>query len=229
MKKLKRLLIIPARGGSQRIKNKNIKKFKNQPIIFYTINNALKSNLFNKIHVSTDSNAVKKIVRKKKIKIDFMRPKKLSDNKTPLFDVYNFVVNKYKQRGFLFDEIWAIMPCAPNLEAKDLKKISIFFRKQKVKRPVLSVSEYKVPIEWAFNMEKSGKLVSVNKKFQLKRSQDIKKKYFDAGQFCVYPGEKFFKLNFIKKNYHYVGYKLPANKSIDIDDIEDWNLAEKLF
>ena len=99
--KLKRLLIIPARGGSKRIKNKNIKKFKNRPIIFYTINNALKSKLFNKIHVSTDSNLVKKIVGKKKIKIDFMRPKKLSDDKTPLFDVYRFVVNQYKKRIFV--------------------------------------------------------------------------------------------------------------------------------
>ncbi len=229
MKKLKRLLIIPARGGSKRIKNKNIKKFKNRPIIFYTINNALKSKLFNKIHVSTDSNLVKKIVGKKKIKIDFMRPKKLSDDKTPLFDVYRFVVNQYKKKGLLFDEIWTIMPCAPNLKTEDLKKISTFYGKQRVKKPILSVSEYKVPIEWAFNMEKSGKLVSINRKFQLIRSQDIKKKYFDAGQFCIYPGKKFFKLNFVKKNYHYIGYKLPAKKSIDIDDIEDWKLAEKLF
>ena len=229
MNKLKRLLIIPARGGSKRIKNKNIKRFKNKPIIFYTINNALKSKLFNKIHVSTDSNLIKKIVGKKNIKIDFMRPKKLSDNKTPLFSVYRFVVNQYKKRGLLFDEIWAIMPCAPNLKVGDLKKISTFYKKQRVKKPVLSVSEYKVPIEWAFNMEESGKLTSINRKFQLIRSQEIKKKYFDAGQFCIYPGKNFFKLNYVKKNYHYIGYKLPAQKSIDIDDIEDWKLAEKLF
>ena len=73
MKKLKRLLIIPARGGSKRIKNKNIKKFKNKPIIFYTIDNAIKSKLFDKIHISTDSNLIKKIVNKKKLQIEFMR------------------------------------------------------------------------------------------------------------------------------------------------------------
>ena len=67
MKKLKRLLIIPARGGSKRIKNKNIKKFKKKPIIYYTINSAVKSKLFNKIHVSTESNLIKKIVEKKKL------------------------------------------------------------------------------------------------------------------------------------------------------------------
>ena len=58
MLKLNRLAIIPARGGSKRIKNKNLVEFNGQPIIQYTINNAKKSKLFNKIHVSTDSNKI---------------------------------------------------------------------------------------------------------------------------------------------------------------------------
>ena len=228
MKKLKRLLIIPARGGSKRIKNKNIKKFKKKPIIYYTINSAVKSKLFNKIHVSTESNLIKKIVEKKKINIDFMRTKKLSNDKTPLFEVYKYVVKEYKKIGFVFDEIWSIMPCAPNLNAKDLKKISIFYKKLKIKKPLLSISKYKVPIEWAYIINKKGELTSLSRKSQLLRSQDIENKYYDAGQFYIYPGNKLLKLNFIKKNYSYIGYKLPFRKSIDIDDIEDWKIAEKL-
>ncbi len=228
MKKLKRLLIIPARGGSKRIKNKNIKKFKKKPIIYYTINNAIKSKLFNKIHVSTESNLIKKIVEKKKINIDFMRTKKLSKDKTPLFEVYKYVVTEYKKIGFVFDEIWSIMPCAPNLNAKDLKRISIFYKKLKIKKPLLSISKYKVPIEWANTINKKGELTSLSRKSQLLRSQDIEDKYYDAGQFYIYPGKKLLKLNFIKKNYNYIGYKLPFRKSIDIDDIEDWKIAEKL-
>ena len=228
MKKLKRLLIVPARGGSKRIKNKNIKKFKNKPIIFYTIENALRSKLFNKIHISTDSKQIKKVVLKKSVKIDFMRPKSLSGDKTPLFDVYKFVVKEYEKRGVIFDEIWSIMPCAPNLNNKDLKNISNFYNKLKTKNPVLSVSKYKVPIEWAYKIDRSGKLTSLNKKLQLFRSQDIDHRYFDAGQFSIYPGNKILKLNFIKKNYFYIGYKLPVKKSVDIDDIEDWKLAERL-
>ena len=84
MKKLKRLLIIPARGGSKRIKNKNIKKFKSKPIIFYTIDNAIKSKLFNKIHISTDSYLIKKIVKKKKKQIEFIQKKKITNYKKPL-------------------------------------------------------------------------------------------------------------------------------------------------
>ncbi len=228
MKLLKRLLIIPARGGSKRIKNKNIKKFKSKPIIYYTIENAIKSKLFNKIHVSTDSKKIEKIVKKKNIKIEFMRPKNLSGSKVPLFEVYKFVVKKFENLGFKFEEIWSIMPCSPNLNRHDLIKISKFYKKLKTKVPVLSVSRFRVPVQWAYKMEKSKKLVPHNTNFQLKRSQDVDNSYFDAGQFCIYPGSKFKKLNFISKNYFYKGYELPIKKSIDIDDIEDWKLAEKL-
>ena len=63
---IKRLAIIPARSGSKRIKNKNIKIFCGEPIINYSIINLLNSKLFNKIHVSTDSERIKNIVEKKK-------------------------------------------------------------------------------------------------------------------------------------------------------------------
>ena len=51
---LKRLLVIPARGNSKRIKNKNFKNFKGKPIISYSINTAIKSKLFDHIIVSID-------------------------------------------------------------------------------------------------------------------------------------------------------------------------------
>ena len=66
VKKVHRLLIIPARSGSKRIKNKNIINFAGKPIIFYSIEAALKSKLFNKIHISSDSSAILKLCEKKK-------------------------------------------------------------------------------------------------------------------------------------------------------------------
>ena len=67
MKKIKRIMIIPARGNSKRIKNKNIKIFHGKPIIHYAIDSAAKSNLFEKIHISTDSLKIKKVVENSKI------------------------------------------------------------------------------------------------------------------------------------------------------------------
>ena len=65
MLKFKRLAIIPARGGSKRIKNKNLVNFNGKPIISYTIENAKKSKLFDKIHVSTDSEKILNYLKKK--------------------------------------------------------------------------------------------------------------------------------------------------------------------
>ena len=61
---VKRLAIIPARGGSKRIINKNIYNFYGKPIIYYPLRELKKSNLFESIHVSTDSDKIVKVVEK---------------------------------------------------------------------------------------------------------------------------------------------------------------------
>ena len=58
------IAIIPARSGSKRIKNKNIKLFKNKPIISYAIKTCINSKIFDKIFVSTDSEKIAKIAKK---------------------------------------------------------------------------------------------------------------------------------------------------------------------
>ena len=60
MKKIKRLAIIPARLGSKRIKQKNIKSFFGKPMIYYPISALKKANFFNKIFVSTESKKIEK-------------------------------------------------------------------------------------------------------------------------------------------------------------------------
>ena len=116
---MKRLAIIPARGGSKRIKNKNIKDFCGKPIIKYTINAAIESKLFDKIHVSTESNLIKEVVEKCGLSVDFMRPNELSDDFTVLMPVISFVLETYKKQNIIFDEIWILMACAPLIEASD--------------------------------------------------------------------------------------------------------------
>ena len=71
-----KICLIPARSGSKRIKNKNIKMFHGKPIIAYAIDNAIKSKLFDKIIVSTDSSKIAKLSKKYGAEIPFLRPKK---------------------------------------------------------------------------------------------------------------------------------------------------------
>jgi CMP-N-acetylneuraminic acid synthetase len=78
------ICIIPARLGSRRIKNKNIKLFFGHPIIKYSIDAALQSKLFKEIIISTESNKIKKIAKKFGASLPFLRPKKLANDITPI-------------------------------------------------------------------------------------------------------------------------------------------------
>ena len=91
------IAIIPARGGSKRIKNKNIKIFCGKPMISYSINEAKKTKLFDKIIVSTDSSKIKKISEKFGAEVPFVRPKNLSDDFTPTAYVSRSKVSKRKK------------------------------------------------------------------------------------------------------------------------------------
>jgi CMP-N-acetylneuraminic acid synthetase len=131
LKKINRLMIIPARGGSKRIKNKNIKLFKSKPIIYYPIKEIIKSKLFKTIHVSTDSKKVFNVINRIKKNITFFRPKKLATDRAPLFNVYKKIVNFYTLKNELYDEIWFLTPCSPLIRSKDLIKAAKIFENKK--------------------------------------------------------------------------------------------------
>ena len=81
------ICIIPARGKSKRIPNKNIKKFLNKPLVSHVIDEAKKSNCFSNIFVTTDSSKIKKIAEKSGAKVPFIRSKKLSSDNASTQDV----------------------------------------------------------------------------------------------------------------------------------------------
>ena len=225
VQKKKRLLIIPAKGYSKRIKEKNIKKFFGKPVISYILNNAKKSNLFNIIHVSTESKKVKKIVEKQGFKIDFLRPKKLSQDKIPTLDVLRFVYNKYLKLKYTFDEVWTISSCTPLLKKEDLIKASKNVNKNKI---LLSITKFDAPVEWAFSLKSKGNLKPLFPKKLFENSQKFSKKYHDAGAFAVFP-ISFLKKTNINLENNFKGFVLPKERAIDIDHKEDWKLAELLF
>ena len=139
MLKFKRLAIIPARGGSKRIKNKNLVEFYGKPIIYYTINNARKSKLFDKIHISTDSNLIINFLKKIKIEPEFFRPNYLAGDKTSIAEVLKFVVREYEKKNYFFKEIWLLYSCAPLINHIDLKLASKKYNKTKKKYPMMSI------------------------------------------------------------------------------------------
>jgi pseudaminic acid cytidylyltransferase len=220
----KRLLIIPARKNSKRIKNKNIKIFKGRPIISYSIEIAKKSGLFEKIHISTDSNKIKKISLHQGIKIDFMRPRYLSDDITGLMEVYSYIVDKYKKMGEFYEEIWFLSACSPLISSDDLIKASKFFNLSKT-NSMLSICKFSPKIQKAYNL-KNNIIFPLKKTFMKKNSQDIPDRYFHTGNFGAFKNSVFNKKKLILR---LSGFELPKEKSIDIDDMNDWKMTLKLF
>tara|TARA_B100000686_G_C16351580_1_gene743131 strand:- start:15 stop:707 length:693 start_codon:yes stop_codon:yes gene_type:complete len=226
-KKISRLLIIPARANSKRIKNKNIKKFCGLPIIYYSLRTAKNSKLFKKIHVSTNSDKIVKIVENYGYSVDFKRPNSISSNYTPIIDVLRYVVKRYEEKKTFFDEIWSLSACSPLLKVNDLKSASklLSLNKNKI---VLPITEYSSPIEWAFEINKNNILKPLHQNFYKKRSQDLKKRYHDMGGF-VCMSRKFLSKKVKSLDRHYLGLIIPKSRAVDIDDIEDWKLSEKIY
>ena len=105
--------IITARGGSKRIPGKNIKAFCGKPIIAYSIEAALKSNVFNEVMVSTDSMEIANIARTYGAKVPFMRSEKTAGDYATTSDVILEVLDEYKKAGKTFEYACCIYPTAP--------------------------------------------------------------------------------------------------------------------
>ena len=226
---IKRLAIIPARGGSKRIANKNIRTFHGRPMIHYILEAAKNSLLFDVIHVSTDSSDIKKVVEELGFLVDFMRPPELSDDITPIFPVLRFVAGHYGDLGLHFDEIWLLMACAPFVSAEDLIRASALFLEAGSRQPLLAVSEYPVPIEWGFRRKPDGRLLPIQPGMFAVRSQDLEKCYFDAGTFAVFPSSHVLRSQGSGSDADFIGCVLPKGSAIDIDEELDWQMAEAMW
>ena len=147
---MKNICIILARKNSKRIKNKNIKSFCGKPLIYYSINLAKKSKLFERIIVSTDSLKIKKIAEKYSAEVPFLRNKKLSNDYASTKEVLNDVVDKISARHEY--NIFCIYCTAPLLIEKDLiNALKIFKNSKDINKPaIVKVQEKKRKLERAF-------------------------------------------------------------------------------
>lgn len=229
MSKIKRLCIIPARSGSKRIKNKNIKNFHGKPMVYWPYKTAMKSNLFDEIHISTESASYIKILKEIKIHIKFKRPKSLSNDYTSSMAVLKHTVKEFIKNNQYFDQIFFIYPCSPLIEVKDLLKAERVFRKLKIKTGIISVGEFSSPIQWAYMLNTKNKISPLMPKYFNYRSQDLEQFYYDSGNFGIFDTDYILNSNFKNLHKEIYGYKISKYKAIDIDDIEDWKIAEKLF
>jgi pseudaminic acid cytidylyltransferase len=219
-----RIAIIPARGGSKRIPDKNIVNFLGAPLMSYSIRAAETSNLFDTIHVSTDSERISSVAAELGYPVDFMRAPHLADDHTPLLPVLQWTLDQYARRGKLFTSVCLFMPTAPLIEASDLVRGAELFQLRGSDRTVMAVSRFSVPIEWAYHIRDDGALTASQPGMADVRSQDLRPAYHDSGTFLFIPATDV-KAGRIDQS-RMVALTIPRYKAVDIDDLEDLELAK---
>ncbi len=220
------ICIIPARGNSKRIKNKNIRKFNNKPMIAFAIEAAFKANLFEHIIVSTDNTEIAKIAETFKAEVPFIRPDNLSDDYTNTQSVINHSIFECENLGWSFNFVCCIYPCVPLISAVDLKE-SFDIVKSSKDLFVFPISEFNSNPQRAMGIKKSRDIFSLFPAYEKKRTQDLKKGFFDVGQFYWGCKELWKTSKSIHNNAK--GLIIPKWRAIDIDYEEDWKMAELLY
>lgn len=221
------LCIIPARGGSKRIPRKNVKDFLGRPIIEYVIDNALASNCFNEIIISTDSDETSNIIEKFEGVELMWRSKVNSSDTAPMVDVLEEVVNNLESKGKFFENVFLVFPTAIFFKPEDAG-IALNMLDNENFDSIIPVGKFAYPIWRGYTLNEIGRLEMLWPEYLMTRTQDLPTVYRDIGQWYA------FKLNSFKRT----GQVLTGNTGTvfyseldyqDIDDITDWKIAEFKF
>lgn len=131
---MKILVIIPARGGSRGIKNKNIINVCGKPLIQYSIDQSIQlkaAGLVDEIIVSTDSKKIAKISGNLGANIPFLRPESISGDKSKSIDFILHAVNYYEENNVFFDAVLLLQPTSPLRDVKLLESAIKLFKEGK--------------------------------------------------------------------------------------------------
>ncbi len=223
MSKEKILGIIPARGGSKRLPNKNILEIAGKPLIAHTIESAIQSKFIDKVIVSTDSNEIARISKKYNAEVPFIRPAELSDDKASSIDVIFHCIEHFKSEGCHFDYVVLLQPTSPLRSSDDIDKA--FELMSEETSAVVSVCKSEHPPSWMYTLSE-GRYINKNPDAEDKTERSS----FYRLNGAIYIS----KIDYLDENNGFIGYKtkayiMPAEKSIDIDTPIDFELCKLLL
>ena len=216
-----------ARGGSKSIKNKNLAKIKGKPLIYYTLKEAKKSKHLTNYIVSTDSAKIKNVVKKYKVEVPFIRPKKFSkDNSSSASALKHALVQCEKFYNKKFDYVIELMVTNPLKTVVDINNVVKILIKNK-SDSVIAVNQLQDHHPARIKKIVNGKLYDFSIKEKLEsRRQDLKPKaYVRSGS--IYAMSR----RFVMQGKRYfsgksLAYILPPERTINIDDKNDLLMAK---
>ena len=218
------ICIIPARGGSKRIPGKNIKDFLGKPLIAYSIEAALNSKVFSEVIVSTDDEMIANVAREFGASVPFFRDASLSDDYATSTDVIKDAIRRVNSS---FSDVCCLYATAPLIRAEILKEAAGEFKKHEYKF-LFSATAFDSPIQRAIKLDENARVSMFYPQFEKTRSQDLEPAFHDAGAFYFGKKEAWLECSALFAPYS-KAYLLPRNLVCDIDTLEDFEFAKKLY
>ena len=225
---MKIIAVIPARGGSKRIPQKNIIDFMGKPIIAWTIEAAKKCNLFDRIIVSTDSSNIAKVAKNYTLDVPFLRNDKSDDMST----VTEATLVAIQQAEAYYNEKYeVVVQLMANAPLRDENDIQVHVKNFVESKNSFQISSFKfgwMNPWWAFKINEYGSHEWMLKEGIGKRSQDLEELFCPTGAIWIA------KVDALKKAGTFYGpdYKfceLNWKHAVDIDNFEDLEFAKAVF
>lgn len=227
-KENKNIAVIPARSGSKRVPRKNIRDFFGKPMIAHTIEAAIQSNIFSRIIVSTDSEDIAKISRRFGAEVPFLRDSHLSDDYTPVSLVTLNALDRLDPKSINFQYVAQLMPNCPLRTEKDIKDSYFQFIETGVDSQISVTCYGWLNPWWAMKRNDKYILEPIFHEQMNKRSQDLPEVFCPTGAIWWAKTD----VLRLEKTFHIAnrtGWEIPWQRAIDIDDEEDWQMAEFLM
>lgn len=222
-----KIAVIPARGGSKRIPQKNIKDFCGKPMIVWSIEAAKESGLFDHIVVSTDDTEIAEVAKKYGAEVPFMRPAELSNDFTGTTEVIAHATQWALDQSLDVDAVCCIYATAPFVQVADLKR-GLAALQSGNWAYAFTVTDFESPIFRSFKQTAEGGVEMFFPEYFETRSQDLPDALHDVGQFYWGRPSAWLENRRIFDR-HSVPIMIPRWRVQDIDTLNDWKRAELMF
>lgn len=225
---MKVLAIIPARGGSKRLPNKNILELGGKPLIKWTIEAAQACHKIDTVMVSTDSINIADIAIQAGAKVPYLRSAELSNDTASSSDVILDVIDYYESIGNDFDVVILLQPTSPLRTTEQIdESLQLFDSKRAFSVVSVTLCEHS-PL-WANTLSDNGSMEGFLRPETLQRSQDLDEYFRLNGAIYIFDIKKLKEKGTICYSSDSYAYIMNNYTSVDIDTKFDFIIAETIF
>lgn len=225
---MKNLAVIPARSGSKGLKDKNIKELMGHPLIWYTINAALESQMFDEIMVSTDSDTYARIAKECGAAVPFLRSEEQSSDHASSWSVVKEVLENYDKMGRRFDTVMLLQPTSPLREAQDIvNAYQILLEKDA--NSVVGVCEMDHSPLWSNTLPEDKCLNGFIRDEVKNQVRQALQPYYRINGAIYLTRIDYSRLRFDLYTQRGYAYQMDKKRSIDIDDELDFQIAQTII